>query len=147
MSIRILTCSVHGEERSQRTRRRCCRCRRPPRTRAPPHSSCGVPSAGKPWRREEVFKSKVKEIKYALNGGACEAKTLQPLIGEASRLFSSLPSLKVGAAQVLNLGTTFGILKTRVESEVSISLGVTHKEPIPVELTFGEIHFEDCVNW
>ena len=78
---------------------------------------------GNPGGETRFSKSKVKEIKYALYGGACEAKTLQPLIGEASRLFSSLPSLKVGAAQVLNLGTTFGILKTRVESEVSISLG------------------------
>ena len=89
----------------------------------------------------------MKEIKCVLNCGACEAKTLQPLIGEASCLFSSLPLLKVGAAQVLDLGTTFGILKTKVESEVGISFGVTHKEPIPVELTFGEIHPKDFVNW
>ena len=83
----------------------------------PVHVPRSTPAAahhllGNPGGETRFSKSKVKEIKYALNGGACEAKTLQPLIGEASRLLSSLPLLKVGAAQVLNLGTTFGILKT-----------------------------------
>ena len=82
-----------------------------------------------------------------LDRGACESKILNSLVGEASSCLASLSSLEVRAAQVLDLGTTFGILKTKVESEVSISLGVTHKEPIPVELTFGEIHPEDFVNW
>ena len=72
---------------------------------------------------------------------------MKPLVGEASRLLSSLPCLKIRAAQVLDLRTAFWVLKIREEGELSISLGVTHKEPIPVELTFSENHPKYFVNW
>ena len=55
-----------------------------------------------------------------LDGGTCEAKTLKPLIGEASCLLSCLPSLKIRAAQVLDLRATFWILKISEERKVRV---------------------------
>ena len=61
---------------------------------------------------EKVLETRLDGSRRLLDGGACEAKTLHPLVGETSRLIPILSWLKVRADEVLDLGAHFRILKT-----------------------------------